>query len=149
MDLRKLIQEYLKGNQVMQIASVVDNNPWIATVYFVADSNLNLYWISRESRRHSQELSKNSHAAVTIVKQHTYGEKVRGLQAEGNVKRLKNEEAEQGFFIYKSIFWVVEARANAIAGDHDSAFCYKFTPDRYVLLDEVNFPESPSQELKL
>lgn len=149
MDVRKLVQEYLASAQVMQVATVHDNKPWIATVYFVADAQLNLYWISKGMRRHSRELEKNSHVAGSIVTNHVYGEKVRGLQVEGTAELLKDGEAEQGLNVYKSRFWIVEEREKALQGENDPAYCYRLKPERYVLIDEVNFPDSPRQELKI
>ena len=59
MDLRELVRDYLTKAQIMQIATVHDHQPWVATVYFATDIDLNLYWMSRASRRHSQEILEN------------------------------------------------------------------------------------------
>lgn len=149
MDLRKLIQEYLASAQVMQVATVHDNKPWIATVYYVADADLNLYWISKGMRRHSRELEENSKVAGSVVVNHVYGEKVRGLQVEGVAEQLKGNDAEQGINVYKSRFWIVEEREKALAGENEPAFVYRLKPERYVLIDEVNLPDNPRQELKM
>ncbi|MES2971687.1 MAG: pyridoxamine 5'-phosphate oxidase family protein [Patescibacteria group bacterium] len=59
-DLKQLLKKYLASTNVMQLATSVDGRPWACTVHFYADDNFNLYWISTEARRHSQEIHLNS-----------------------------------------------------------------------------------------
>jgi hypothetical protein len=42
MDLRRIIQEYLTTAQMMHIGTTRGNKPWVTTVYFAADIELNL-----------------------------------------------------------------------------------------------------------
>ncbi len=130
----------------MQVATVRDNQPWIASVYFATDINLNLYWISRAGRRHSQDIAQNSKVGGAICLPHNYGQKVRGLQFEGTARQLTEKDAEQGFMIFRQRFWIVdEASGNA----NDASYCYQLQPSLYVLFDEINFPDNPRQELKI
>src|SRR3989344_3813530 len=94
MDLRELIKEYLKKTRMIQIATSVDNQPWICTVYCAYDEDFNFYWISKPSTRHSQEIMKNPKVAGAIVyDQQPYPKKgVRGLQFEGTAELLTGEE---------------------------------------------------------
>ncbi len=149
MDLRKLIQEYLTAAQMMHIGTVKGNKPWVTTVYFAADIELNLYWLSRKSRRHSQEISKNSHVAAAIALPHTYGDKIRGLQLEGEARELSGVDADAGRNIYKSKYWIVEDPVMTAVEGGDSQMCYQVRPTKIILYDEVNFPTSPMRELKL
>lgn len=142
MDLRKLIQEYLIQTHMLHLATLHDNQPWSATVYFANDVDFNLYWLSSANTRHSNYIEKNSKVSGTIVLPHTYGDKIRGLQIQGTARKLKDAEEEQGFNVFKSKFWVVEQ-----PGDTHS--CYQLKPTSIFLNDEVNFPQSPMQELQL
>ncbi len=148
MDLRELVRDYLSKAQVMQIATSHDHQPWVATVYFATDIDLNLYWMSRVSRRHSQEILENPKVAGAIVLPHNYGEKVRGIQFEGTAKQLSDGDAQSGINIYSSRFWIVEDRANAADGS-DQRGCFQIRPSKFILFDEVNFPDNPRQELQL
>lgn len=96
MSLEKLIEEYLREAKLMQVATVKNNRPWVASVWYVHDKDWNLYFISRKSRRHSLELKDNQYVAGTIVKPHTKGsgEKVRGIQFEGKAKETKGKTLE-------------------------------------------------------
>jgi uncharacterized protein YhbP (UPF0306 family) len=148
MDLRRIIQEYLTTAQMMHIGTDRGNKPWVTTVYFAADIELNLYWLSRKSRRHSQDISKNPHVSAAIVLPHNYGDKVRGVQIEGEARELLGVDADAGRNIYKSKYWIVEDRIMTAAEGGDPQVCYQVRPTKILLYDEVNYPESPSQEFK-
>jgi uncharacterized protein YhbP (UPF0306 family) len=148
MDLKMFIQDYLNKAQIMQIATVHDHQPWVATVYFATDVDMNLYWMSRKDRRHSKEIGDNPKVAGTIVLPHNYGDKVRGLQFEGTALELSDGDAQAGINIYSSRYWVVEDRVSPIQGG-DGHPCFQIRPSLFVLYDEVNFPENPRQELKM
>lgn len=149
MDIRALIQDYLTKAQLVHLGTSHGEKPWVTAVYFAADVDLNLYWLSRKNRRHSREISNNSHVAGTIVLPHNYGDKVRGLQFEGEARELKDEDAISGRNIYSSKFWIVEDRVMNLKEGDTSQVCYQARPVRFVLYDEVNFPDNPSQEFKL
>src|SRR2546430_2002753 len=71
---------------MMQLATLDGDQPWACTVYFVPDANLNLYWISLPSRRHSQEIERHPKVAAAIPIKHVVGESVIGLSVEGEAE---------------------------------------------------------------
>lgn len=154
MTLRKLIEDYLNEAKLMQVATVKDNKPWVCSVWYVADSDLNLFFISRRSRRHSLELTKNPFVAGTIVKPHVIGsgEKVRGLQFEGKAHDLADEPDE--LKKVKKLYLKKYSKAEDISLENltDPNFIatfYVIHPKTIVLFDSVNFPENSRQEFKL
>lgn len=150
MNVKKLIKEYLKKAKLMQVATVKDNQPWACSVYFAFDNSLHLYWISRPTRRHSEEIKNNEKVAGTIVLPHTHGDKVRGLQFQGIAKELKDKkEATLAMKYYAKRFPLSAKKVNDIVTKKDSHVCYCITPTVIVLFDELNFPENPRQELHL
>lgn len=149
MDLRSLISDYLVKAIMMHIGTSHGSNPWVTTVYFASDTNLNLYFLSRKNRRHSREISNNNNVAGAIVLPHNYGDKVRGLQFEGKCRELKDDEALNGRSIYERKFWIVEDRVLNQQQGVDMEGVYQIVPERYVLFDELNFPDNPSQEYKM
>ena len=151
MKTRKLIEDYLEEAKLMQVATSSENRPWACSVYFAFDDNLNLYWISKTSRRHSNELRENENVAGTIVLPHAPGDKVRGIQFQGIAKELTDSrgEAEVGMKCYGERFSMNEERVNAILDNSNGHVCYKISPNLYVLFDEVNFPDEPRQEWEL
>lgn len=131
---------------MLHLATSHGSKPWVVTLYFAADINMNIYWLSRNNRRHSREISNNSHVAAAIVLPHNYGDKVRGLQVEGVASELKDQDAAAARNIYSSKFWIVEDRALNNRDSEGMQGCYRLQPDKFVLYDEVNFPDNPIQE---
>jgi uncharacterized protein YhbP (UPF0306 family) len=43
MDLKKIIKDYLQTPRVMQLATCVDNQPWVCNVHYYVDDDLNFY----------------------------------------------------------------------------------------------------------
>ena len=140
------IKEGFDKQRVMQLATIGENGPWICTVHFVADEEMNLYWLSLPSRRHSQELAIDPRVAVTVVVKPEIP--VVGIQAEGMAEEVQNPEAlkiimekyvakyEIGGDFYK----------NFIAGINKHKL-YRFVPTRFSLFDEVNFKDTSPVEL--
>ncbi len=139
-----LVAKYLNEQHMMQIATSVDGQPWCCTVYYVHDDQRNLYWASFPTRRHSQEIASNPNVAIAIPIRHTKGEKVIGIQVEGTAEMLQPDESNR---------LIVEAYARKFGRDQDwvedftagknKHQLYKFTPNNFVLFDDVNFPGSP------
>jgi uncharacterized protein YhbP (UPF0306 family) len=142
MDIRSLIEEYLQNAKLMQVATSKDGQPWACSVYFAFDPSLHLYWISKSTRRHSQEIKNNEKVAGTIVLPHTPGDKVRGIQFEGIAKELTTKnEIQNGMKYYAARFGMKPERVQTIVDNTDGHVCYTIIPTSYVLFDEVNFPE--------
>lgn len=151
MDLRKLIQEYLEKARLMQVSTSKDNKPWTCSVYFAYDEDLNLYWISLPTTRHSQELRENEHVAGTIVLPHTPGEDVRGLQFEGVAKEITTTDKgfEHALLTYAKRMGMKEERQKEITNGTDGHAVYMIDPTSFVLFDTLNFPNNPRQKLSL
>jgi len=91
-NLRELIEEILRDTREMVLATASEKGPWVTTLVFGHDQNLNLYWISYEVSRHTKELDKNPQVAAVVNKQPTGGGNDKGLQVEGKAFSLKEEE---------------------------------------------------------
>lgn len=60
-----------------------DGTPRVASLYYLADSQLRLYWFSSGSSEHSRNLSRDSNAAVTIFWPTHLWSEIRGAQMRG------------------------------------------------------------------
>jgi uncharacterized protein YhbP (UPF0306 family) len=148
-DLKELIQEHLKNERVMQLATSIDNKPWVCNVHFYADDKLNVYWASTPERRHSKDIEQNSHIAIAIkIHEDTPDERyVIGLSAEGNAHMLSVEEAERIEEAYVNKIGTPPALLNDIK--EGKIRFYRLKSVRFVLFDTKNFPENPRQEYAL
>ena len=143
--VEKLVKEYLAEKRMMQIASVNGDQPWICTVYFVADEHQNLYWLSLPKRRHSQEIKKNNKVAIAIPVK--FDKPVIGIQTEGVAEVVADSEVVK-VVMEKYVEKYGQGKDfydNFVAGKMEHSL-YKFTPKRFALFDEVHFSTGDPQE---
>jgi uncharacterized protein YhbP (UPF0306 family) len=141
------VDEYLSLGQIMQLATSNDNNPWISTVYYIADSERNLYWLSVPERRHSKEVTNNPQVAIAVaIKQDI---PVIGIQAAGTVEVVADSD------VVETILAAYVKKYDGAGKDFHQRFIegknkhqlYKLTPDTLVLFDEAHFKENPAQKI--
>lgn len=84
-----LARQILSQTYLMSLATVRDNNPWVADVVFVHDDIFNIYWISRTDTKHSMNIAICSQVAATITQSTDQGEDNVGLQIAGNAFQCK------------------------------------------------------------
>lgn len=147
-EVETLVKKYLARGNMMQVATANRRQPWVCTVYYVEDDELNLYWLSLPERRHSQEIEKNSKAAVAVPIK--FDKPVVGLQAQGVAEVVADHKLiEQVMVRYvKRYNTGRDFYDNFMAGKNQHKM-YKFVPDAYYLFDEVTFGDGVKRELKL
>lgn len=139
-DAKKLIKSYLQGDaRTMQLATVVGGKPWVATVYFVVDSDINIYWLSWPDRRHSQAIKEQSQVAAAIVIK--IDQPVIGVQLSG----IANEVTDA--MTVRKIMTLYVAKYNTGAGFYEAFVAgtnrhhmYRLVPTELSLFDEVHCP---------
>jgi uncharacterized protein YhbP (UPF0306 family) len=124
------------------------DQPWICTVYFVEDDDLNLYWLSLPARRHSQEIAR--HNKIAVAAPIKFDKPVIGIQAQGKAEAVADKE-----IIANIMRRYVERYGsgqqfydNFVAGRNQHVL-FKFAPSTFVLFDEVNFPTDGHQGITL
>lgn len=138
-ELSKVVKSHLCKGRLVQLATLNGDQPWVCSVYFVSDDELNVYWLSLPTRRHSIEIEKNNKVATTMAIK--IDQPIIGLGAEGVVDIVTDEQiVEKVMPKYiekydngKDFFERFKAGAN----EH---VMYRFKPTKFVLVDEVNFP---------
>lgn len=139
--------EYLALGSVMQVATTSANTPWISTVYFVADEDRNIYWLSLPERRHSKEIAVNPQVAAAIAIKHDLP--VIGMQAAGEVTIVSDEAVVERIiasYMKKYDGAGKDFHQRFIAGKNKHQL-YKLTPTMLVLFDEVHFKTDPQQRI--
>ena len=141
------IDEFLALGTVMQLATSRDNAPWISTLYFVADDQRNIYWLSLPGRRHSEEVVANPRVAIAIaIKQDL---PVIGIQAEGSVTIVEDASIVEKIlasYVKKYDGAGKEFHQRFVEGKNKHQL-YKLTPSSMVLFDEVHFKTGPAQRI--
>lgn len=149
MNLKKLIEKYLKEAKLMQLATVSGDQPWSCSLYYITDENLDLYWISTPDARHSKEIYKNKKVAASIpVKFDDLT--VVGLQVEGDSRLVENDnEIKKAIRIYTDKHNRGEDWYKDFIYGKNEHKLYKIKPRLFVLFDKENFPDDSRKELKL
>ncbi len=147
MDLRKLIEDYLKEAKLMQLATSIDGQPWVCNVWFAADKDLNIYWFSSTTRRHSSEVLKNNKVAAAIALPHTPKDTPRGLQLQGHAEIVKDKkEILKAILLFTGRIFSKKQIELFMKNKEKPHSFYKIKPTKFVLFDVLNFPENSRQE---
>jgi uncharacterized protein YhbP (UPF0306 family) len=141
------ITDYLSRVFIMQLATIgADNTPWVCSVYFVTGDGLSLYWLSLPTRRHSIEIGHNPKVAVTMAIKTE--QPIIGLGAEGTAETFHDvEKIELLMEKYINKYGNGKDFVDRLKAGTNEHVMYKFTPKKYVLVDEVNYPGQGSIDL--
>jgi uncharacterized protein YhbP (UPF0306 family) len=93
-NVEQVAREYVDKTVHLSLATVSNAAPWVCEVHFAYDDNLNLYFRSLKSRRHSQEIASNPNVAGNIVDKYGLGEPVVGVYFEGTAQLLEAGEEQ-------------------------------------------------------
>ena len=143
-DVITKVREYLQsGATTLQVATVRDGQPWVATVYFVADDELNVYWLSWPERRHSQDIEANSMVAATAVIKSD--QPVIGVQLAGSVEIVTDLDS---IHRVAPLYVVKYGQGEKFVEHYEAGInkhqLYRLIPSEIQLFDEVNYSsESP------
>lgn len=146
-NIEKTIREYLPSVIHMSLATTNKSKPWVCEVHFAYDDNLNLYFMSLSSRRHSKEIETNKYVAGNIVKQHSLNDKPRGIYFEGEAELLKDvTEDSIAFKAYKKRFGLSkeDLKETKLSSGHKF---YKIKVKKFYVFDAQE--SSPSQKYEL
>ena len=87
-ELERIVIRYMDSFTTMTIACSSEDRPW-ATDVFYARQGLDLIFFSSPTSRHCTAFSRNPAAAATIHGDYKGWKKIKGLQMEGQVQRMK------------------------------------------------------------
>lgn len=134
----------------MQLASASDNKPWACNVWFAADKNMNIYWFSSTTRRHSHEVANNPHVAAAICLPHTPSDPyARGVQLQGTAEQLTNPvDIAIAMKCYVGKIFNLKQVKEFMANLEKPHRFYRIKPELIVLFDTKNFPADSRQEYR-
>jgi uncharacterized protein YhbP (UPF0306 family) len=149
--MKKSISNYLNQVRVMQLATSIDDQPWACTVHYFSDEDCNLYWVSTETREHSQNIARNPKvSAAILVHENTPDEPyVIGISIAGKAELIGAYIPDQIGSAYIRKLGRNPSLLTDIANGKDPHKFYRLKPSRIVLFDSKNFPDNPRQEWEL
>ncbi len=66
---KELVLSFLKDHNLMSVATYGEH-PWIASVYYSFDDELNIYFLSSPTTLHCKQIAQNPKVAVSIADSH-------------------------------------------------------------------------------
>jgi len=126
----------------MTLATWGAGGPWATPVIYAWEARppgVSLYFMSRLSTRHAQNLSARPRAAAAIHPNDT--RPLRGLQMEGTVALLRDREALRAIRIYLRRFPRARRRfsVRAVLQESLDLRCFRFLAGRVFVLSEEQF----------
>jgi uncharacterized protein YhbP (UPF0306 family) len=138
----QIIRDYMPRVLHMSLATCADNRPWVSELRFAFDNDLNLYWRSLPTTRHSRELAGNPQVAGTIMIQHDGQQPLRGIYFEGQADRLTDVTEDSPAYQALRERWGIgpeKLEEAHTAGGHQF---YRVHVSDYYLFD--TYPEHPA-----
>ena len=95
-DSREIIRAFLETQSTMALATVnAERLPQIAPLFFVADDQLNLYWLSAMQSRHSINLTAQQQVSATIYPSVWQWNDIVGVQIEGQAEAISDDRMRE------------------------------------------------------
>ena len=128
---------YLETHSVMSLATEGPEGIWNAAVFYVSEG-FNLYYLSSETSRHSQNIATRNNVAITIQEDYSDWRSIKGLQMSGEVHLLDGSNKQHVLEIYKEKYTFlndVNKTTTNILLALEKVSWYQLVPDKVYFVD--------------
>ena len=116
---RAAISRFMDKHNTLTLATYSDGKPWAATVFFVSDKNLSLYFVSDHRTRHGRDMQKNARVVATVNPDCDNWHDVRGLQIDGTASIVTGLARAKALALYLAKFPQIDALFASPKGEHE------------------------------
>ncbi len=105
--LKNLIQRIelsLTNHYTISIATAAKEELWSASVFYVSDQKLNIYFISFDESKHIQGILKNKRVSATINQDVSDWMQIKGLQLQGVAYKVPEQHRKNILNAYRQKF---------------------------------------------
>ena len=105
--LKNLIQRIelsLTNHYTISIATAAKEESWSASVFYVSDQKLNIYFISFDESKHIQGILKNKRVSATINQDVSDWMQIKGLQLQGVAYKVPEQHRKNILNAYRQKF---------------------------------------------
>tara|TARA_B100000959_G_scaffold35484_1_gene33930 strand:- start:1147 stop:1662 length:516 start_codon:yes stop_codon:yes gene_type:complete len=142
-ELKERLQLFLNEHNTLTIATRNTQSIWAATVFYIADTEMNLYFLSSDKTRHIQDIESNNEVAITIYQDVSDWQSIQGVQATGHVSHVgeDNKSSVLNQYITKYIFLKEllnnpkDEQEERIAQQFKTISLFKLKPFYYRIID--------------
>ncbi|MFG1920974.1 pyridoxamine 5'-phosphate oxidase family protein [Cryptosporangium sp. NPDC048952] len=154
-DARKLLEDYVSSGKVIQLATLDPTGaPVVCNLWFASAFGPDRIWfMSRPNREHCANLRADPRVAGAILAIELEGieQDVRGVTFVGTGKELPTVGIDEQIAGYAGR-WPEAADAiapEALAAEATPHRLYEITVEKWVLFDELYYPEQPKQPVRV
>lgn len=146
---KKDVLDFMSDKKLMILATYGDH-PWIASVFYSYDKDLNVYFISTPTTLHGKHMGKNREVAAAIVDSHQKpSDAKKGLQIFGVVEQISGvNKINYAIRLWKD-FLNVERPDITLENMKKGLYkgrMYKLTPKKIKLFDQDKFKVPDGEE---
>lgn len=146
---KKNVLDFLAAKKLLIIATYGEH-PWIASVFYSFDKDLNIYFISSPSTIHGKQMEKNNKVSATIVDSNQKPSDVkRGLQIYGQVEKVSGiNKVRHALRLWKDFLNIQRpdiSFENMKKGIYKGRV-YKLVPKKIKLFDQEKFKVPDGEE---
>ena len=142
-DLIQRIELFLVNHYTISIATAAKEGSWSASVFYVSDQKLNIYFISFDESKHIQGILKNKRVSATINQDVSDWMQIKGLQLQGVAYKVPEQHRKNILNAYRQKFDSIHELLDLpktddekkIAKQFNSISLFCFEPDWIRLLD--------------
>ena len=158
--LKNLIQRIelsLTNHYTISIATAAKEELWSASVFYVSDQKLNIYFISFDESKHIQGILKNKRVSATINQDVSDWMQIKGLQLQGVAYKVPEQHRKNILNAYRQKFDSIHVLLDLpktddekkIAKQFNSISLFCFEPHWIRLLDNsLGFGSKEEIEIK-
>jgi uncharacterized protein YhbP (UPF0306 family) len=93
-EIRQHIFDFLKQNGIMTLAVSANHQPWVCTLYYGIDDNMNLYIVTDPGSEHGQVIAANEKIAFNVFdSRQKITQPKQGVQGKGTIQMVKGLKA--------------------------------------------------------
>ena len=142
-DIILRVQEFLNNHNTVSIASKNNESVWAATVFYIADTNMNLYFLSSDKTQHISNIQTDENVAITVYKDVEDWQSIQGLQGSGRVSEVASSDRDKilADYIKKYVFLddllqnPKDDQEKKIAEQFSSIGLYVYKPNFFRIID--------------
>ena len=118
-DAKVRAREFLDSIGTLTLATSSDDTPWAATVFFAADKDFNIYFVSDHRTQHGRDMAANESVSAAINPDVKSWDDVAGLQVRGKVSIVDGMARAKALAVYLMKFPQIDALYAKPQGEHE------------------------------
>ena len=125
---------YLRSHHVMTLATTGPYGLWAAALFY-ASKDFTLIFLSAAHTRHAQNSAAAPRVAATIQENYENWEEIKGIQLEGIVQQLQDEDRQAAIQLYTTRFPFTIQADSSMKTALTKVNWYQLIPDKLYFID--------------